>query len=516
MDIASQPKTSAMNGHLILPNDEHNRELIRNTHPPDWKNPQPKGRYNLVVLGAGTAGLTAAGGCAASGGRVALIERHLTGGDCLVSGCVPSKGVISAARMAACVQQDAADYGIRVPQGSSVDFGAVMARMRRLRAQIAPADSVEHLQSAGVDVFLGQVKFISRDTVEVDGKRLKFAKAVIATGGRAEVPAIAGLKETGYLTNETVFQLTERPNRLAVIGAGPIGCEMAQAFRRLGSEVILIHSAGHILNREDADAAEIVQQQFIKEGIQLIFNAKTTRVFAREGAKVLAVEVGGKPQEVVADAILVSAGRVPNTDGLNLEAAGVQYDQRGVKVNDCLQTTNPNIYAAGDVSSQFKFTHTANVLGRYAMMNALFWQKKKASRMIVPWATYTDPEIAHVGLYEAQAKEQGLAVNTITVPFDDNDRAILDGENEGFVRVHLKQGSDKILGATIVSAHAGDLLTYFTLLMATNQGLSKLSWPIYPYPTQSEVLRKTANAYLAAKLTPAVKKVLSQILAWRR
>lgn len=509
-------EAASTNGHRLLPDDEHNRELVSNTHPSDWVNPKPQGRYNLIVLGAGTAGLTAAGGCAAAGGRVALIERYFTGGDCLVSGCVPSKGVISAARMAAAVTRYAADFGINVPSGVSIDFGAAMARMRKLRARISPADSVHHLTQAGVDVFLGQARFISRDTVEVDGEPLKFAKAVIATGGRAEVPNIPGLKEAGYLTNETVFQLTECPKRLAVIGAGPIGCELAQSFRRLGSAVTLIHNAGHILNREDADAAEIVQKTFIREGVMLVFNAKTTRAGLREGSKVLTVEVGGKPQEISCDAILVSAGRVPNTEGLNLEAAGVKYDQRGVLVNDCLQTTHPAIFAAGDIASQFKFTHTANVLGRYAMMNALFWQRKKASHMIVPWCTYTDPEIAHVGLYEAQAKEKGIAVDTITVPFGEVDRAILDGEDEGFVRVHLKKGTDKILGATIVAARAGDFLTYFTLLMITGQGLSKLSWPIYPYPTQSEILRRVANTYLSGKLTPLVKKLLTQILAWRR
>lgn len=506
--LSSQPR--------ILPDDAYNRELIRNAHPNDWVNPQPQKRYNLVVLGAGTAGLTAAGGAAAAGGKVALIERHLTGGDCLVSGCVPSKGVISASRMAASALRYAKDYGIQIPQGATVDFGATMARMRRLRARISPADSVEHLKKSGVDVFLGQGKFISRDTIEVDGKRLRFAKAVIATGGRPIVPPIPGLKEAGFLTNETLFELTELPKRFAVIGAGPIGCEMAQAFRRLGAEVSLIDAAGHILIREDADAAELLQQVFIREGIRLILNAKITRVDLRSGAKVIVLDQAGRTVEIASDALLVGVGRAPNTDGLNLESAGVRYDKFGVQVNDCLQTTNPDIFAAGDIASAFKFTHTANTLGRYAMMNALFWQRKKASSMIIPWCTYTDPEIAHVGLYEAQAKEKGLAIETITVPFSENDRAVLDGEDGGFIRVHLKKGTDKILGATIVAARAGDFLTYFTLLMSLGKGLSHLSWPIYPYPTQSEILKRTANTYLQGKLTPGVKKLLSAILAWRR
>lgn len=245
-----------------------------------------------------------------------------------------------------------------------MDFGAVMARMRRLRARISPADSVDHLKQVGVDVYLGQARFVSRDTIEADGQQLSFAKAVIATGGRAEVPSIPGLKDAGYLTNETVFELTKRPRRLAIIGGGPIGCEMAQTFRRLGSEVTLIHNAGHILNREDAEAAEIVQRAFVEEGIRLVFNAKTQRAERREGATVLTVEQAGRSTEIVCDAVLVSAGRIPNSDGLNLEAADVAYDQRGVQVTDRLQTSNPNIFSAGDVRSMYKFTHTANVLGR--------------------------------------------------------------------------------------------------------------------------------------------------------
>ncbi len=517
MTTATQPAPPVKTAQpLIRPDDAHNRELIRNTHPLGWVNPAPQGRYNLVVIGAGTAGLTAAGGCAAVGGRVALIERHFTGGDCLVYGCVPSKGIISAARVAADAMHRASAYGVRVPPGTSVDFGAVMERMRRLRARISPADSVQHLKEAGVEVYLGQARFVAPDAVEVDGSRLQFAKAVIATGGRAEIPAIPGLADVGYLTNETIFELTELPRRLAIIGGGPIGCEMAQTFRRFGSDVTLIHNAGHLLNREDADAAEIVQRTFLAERVQLALGATTLRAEQRSGAKALVVDQAGRTRDVVAEAILVSAGRAPNTDGLSLEAAGVQYDKSGVKVNDFLQTTNPRVYAAGDIAAPFKFTHTANALGRMAMLNALFWGRNRMSRLVVPWCTYTDPEIAHVGFYEHQAKERGLRVTTLTVPLSENDRAILDGRDEGFVRVHLKQGTDQILGATIVAAHAGDLLTYFTLLMSAGKGLSALSSPIYPYPTQSEVLKRLANTYLQTKLTPWVKRLLAQILAWRR
>ncbi|MBI3321319.1 MAG: mercuric reductase [Candidatus Omnitrophica bacterium] len=498
----------------LLPDDEHNRALIRNTHPEDWVNPEPRGRYNLVVIGAGTAGLTAAGGCAAIGGRVALIERHLTGGDCLVAGCVPSKGIISAARVAAHVAR-AGEYGVRVPPGASVDVPAVMERMRRLRARLSPADSVRHLTEMGVEVFLGAARFVAPNAVEVAGKRLEFARAVIATGGRAIVPPIPGLADVGFLTNETLFELTARPERFVMIGAGPIGCEMAQTFQRLGSRVTLIDASPRILIREDADAAALLQQRLQQEGVALVLDAKVQRV-QRAGHTVVTVERSGRSVEIPCDALLIGVGRAPNVEGLNLEDAGVRVEKTGVLVNDVLQTSNPRIYAAGDVSAPFKFTHTANALGRMALLNALFWGRHRMSRLVVPWCTYTDPEIAHVGWYEQQAKERGVEVTTLTVPFAENDRAVLDGEDEGFARVHLKRGTDRILGATIVAAHAGDLLTYFTFAMATGQGLGALARPIYPYPTQSELIKRLANQYLQTKLSPGVKRLLSRLLAWRR
>ena len=500
---------------LILPEDDFNQLLVQNTHPPTWENPEPANRYHLVVIGAGTAGIVCAASCASLGGRVALIERHLTGGDCLIAGCVPSKGIIGASRIAAHIQR-ACEYGIRVPMGVTVDFPAVMARMRRLRARISHNDSVESFRKLGIDVFIGSARFTSQSTVDVDGRRLRFARAVIATGGRAAVPPVPGLKEAGFLTNETIFELTELPPRLAVIGAGPIGSEMAQTFRRFGSEVTLLNQAPQILHREDPDATSIIQKVFQKEGIHLVLNAKVLRVDHRTGAKVLIVEHDGKTEEVSCDAILVSAGRIPNTDGLGLEAAGVTYDKNGVKVNDQLQTTNPRIFAAGDICAPFKFTHTAYALARIALVNAFFFGKQRMSRLVIPWCTYTDPEIAHVGLYEKEAKELGYDVVTLTEPLSENDRAILDGEEEGFVRVHLKKGTDKILGATIIASHAGEMLNLFTLAMTTGKGLSALSGMIYPYPTQSEIIKKLANRYLAAKLTPTVKRLLGTIVRVRR
>jgi pyruvate/2-oxoglutarate dehydrogenase complex dihydrolipoamide dehydrogenase (E3) component len=499
----------------IMPDDPYNRELVRQTHPPDWVNPTPRGRYNLVVVGSGTAGLTAAGGCAALGGRVALIERHVTGGDCLVTGCVPSKALISSARVAATIRE-AAEHGIQVPDGVRIDGAAVMARMRRLRAKISPHDSVTRLTEMGVDVYFGEARFVAPDVVEVAGARLRFVRAVIATGGRAIVPPIPGLQDAGFLTNETLFALTDVPKRLAIIGAGPIGCEMAQTFRRLGSRVTVIDVAEHVLNREDPDAAEIVQRAMQRDGVQLVLGAKVTRVARRDAETVVTVEQGGHSVEVACDALLVGVGRAPNIEGLNLDAAGVRADQQGVTVNDFLQTSNPRIYAAGDVASPYKFTHVANAQGRIAMINALLLRTQRASRLVIPWCTYTDPEIAHVGLYEAQAKEQGHEVQTLTVRLEENDRAVVDGEDEGFVRVHLKRGTDRILGATIVAAHAGDVLTYFTLAMTQRKGLSSLGGAIYPYPTQSEIIRQIASQYQQTKLSPRITRLTSRWMAWRR
>jgi len=325
------------------------------------------------------------------------------------------------------------------------------------------------------------------------------------------------LIEAGFLTNETVFSLTELPKRLAVIGGGPIGCELAQAFRRLGSEVIIFHNAGHILNREDSDAAEILQQAFVRDGIRLILGCKTKRVQRDSGNKLIHIECQGKEEAIVVDAILVGAGRTPNVEGLNLEAAGVKYDEReGVFINDYLQTSNPNIYAAGDISLKYKFTHTADAAARIVIQNALFGGRKRWSTLTIPWTTYTDPEIAHVGMYEKDAREKGIEVHTFIRPFEEVDRAVADGEEEGFVKVHVKKGTDKILGATIVASHAGEMISEISLAMVGNLGLKTLATVIHGYPTQAEAIKHIADAYNRTRLTPFVKNLFSRWLAWRR
>ena len=501
----------------LAPMDELNRELISNVHPPDWVNPEPAGKYNIVVIGAGTAGLITAAGAAGLGARVALIERHLMGGDCLNVGCVPSKGLLRAARAVAAVR-DAGEFGVDVPDGTRVDFARVMERMRCLRARISPNDSAKRYSDLGIDMFFGNAAFVDGNTVDVDGTKLKFASAAITTGGRAVAPPIPGLAKTGYLTNETVFNLTELPPRLAVIGAGPIGCEMAQSFCRFGSEVTLIEAADHILIREDADAAAIVQASFVRDGINLQLNSRGVKVEARGADKIVTVETPDGEHEVVVDEILVGVGRAPNVDGLELERAGVEHDKHGVTVDDTLRTTNRNIYAAGDICFKFKFTHTADALARIVIQNALLPLpfKKKASALTIPWCTYTDPEIAHVGMYEHDAQERGIPVKTFVQEFAEVDRAILDGDDYGLAKVHVKKGSDTILGATLVTSHAGEMISELSTAIVHGIGLGKLSSVIHPYPTQAEAIRRLGDAYNRTRLTPSVKALFERIMRWGR
>ncbi|MDD5286296.1 MAG: mercuric reductase [Desulfuromonadaceae bacterium] len=500
----------------VLPHDAHNETLVANVHPSEWVNPEPAPCYNLVVIGGGTAGLISAAGAAGLGAKVALIERHLMGGDCLNVGCVPSKGVISASR-AVHHARNSAEFGVMDGQKLGFDFGIAMERMRRLRADISHHDSARRFRDElGIDVFIGQGSFSGPGTVLVAGETLRFKKAALCTGARAAAPPIPGLEEAGYLTNETIFSLTELPPRMAVIGAGPIGCEMAQSFARFGSQVTLIEPGAHILGREDADAAEILHAAFVRDRIDLQLGVTVVGVEKNGSDNILHLERDGKRIDVTVDAILVAVGRAPNLDGLDLEKAGITFDRTGVLVSDNLQTSNPNVYAAGDICFPFKFTHTADALARILIANALFMGRQKASLLTIPWCTYTDPEIAHVGMYEGDAKEKGIELTTLTVPLSDIDRAVLDGETEGFARVHLRKGSDKILGATIVARHAGEMINEFSLAITNGIGISAIGKTIHPYPTQAEVIKRLADAYNRTRLTPFVKNLLSGWLKWQR
>lgn len=517
--IPSESKPGARDPFRIDPWDEYNQRTVSYVHPSDWVNPEPGGRYNLVVLGAGTAGLVSAIGAAGVGARVALVEKHLMGGDCLNVGCVPSKALISASRVAHQLRR-ADEFGVQVRGEVEVDFPAVMERMRRLRAGISKNDSARRFQDAGVDVFIGTGEFTGRDRLRVGGKTLEFSKAVVATGARASAPPIEGLEEAGYLTNETVFSLTELPRRLLVIGAGPIGCELSQAFARFGAEVHLLEAAGQILVREDRDAAARVEKALLRDGVRIVSSCNITRISRTGGEKRVELECGGECRAIAVDEVLVGVGRAPNVQGIGLEAAGVEFDpRRGVTIDDHLQTTNPRIYAAGDCCFPYKFTHTADALARIVIQNALFglpFLKKKASVLTIPWCTYTDPEIAHVGLYEKDAKEKRIPVRTFVQELEDVDRAILDGDTEGFVKVHVRSGTDEILGATIVASHAGEMLSELTLAIHAGIGLATIAGTIHPYPTQAEAIRKTGDLFNRTKLTPSVKRLFERWLAWSR
>ncbi len=600
----------------MQPHDGHNARLLEHVHPPTWVNPTPAARYNLVVIGAGTAGLVTAAGAAGLGAKVALIERELMGGDCLNVGCVPSKALISAARAAASARQmtelgvnqepltltlspQSRGEGTRIAPALVVDFPRVMERLRRLRADIAPNDSAARFQSLGVDVFLGEGRFTGSDTVEVAGQTLRFKKAVITTGARASHPDTPGLAESGYLTNETVFNLTELPPRLAIIGGGPIGCELAQSFARLGSQVTLIEKSHQLLGREDEDAARLVQAALERDGVRVLLDAVVERVTGMKsspvpsppssgewvwvrgpdeeealhsnttsssasqpstinhqpdsertphpnplpskargegtgkepltltlspqgrgegtGEKTLILRRSGETIEVVADEILVAAGRTPNVDGLNLEAVGVQYDRaKGIVVDDRLRTTNARIFAAGDVCSPFKFTHAADFMARIVIQNALFFGRSKASALVIPWCTYTSPEVAHVGLTEREAKERGIEVRAFVQDLHHVDRAILEGSTNGFVKILIKAGSDRIVGATIVAEHAGEMIGEIVLAMKHRIGLGRLASTIHPYPTVAEAIRKCGDSYNRTRLTPFVKRLFERWLAWTR
>lgn len=500
----------------LAPLDEHNLKLESNVAPRDWVNPEPSGKYNLVVIGGGTAGLVAAAGSAGMGAKVALIERQMLGGDCLNVGCVPSKAVIASAHAAAGIRH-AGKLGVEVEGEVKVDFGAVMERMRKLRADISPHDSAQRFTDLGIDVFLGSASFTSENTVEVDGKTLTFSKAVIATGARAAAPPIDGLGDVEYLTNETIFSLTELPPRLGVVGAGPIGSEMTQTFARLGSEVTLFTSSSGVLPKEAPDAGEIIGKQLVVDGVTILDSGSNLSL--KSGANGV-IECRDKrnpdapPVEV--DKLLIAVGRAPNVNGMGLEAAGVAFGKKGVEVNDCLQTTNKRIYAAGDVCSRFQFTHAADFMARTVIRNALFKGRSKMSDLVIPWATYTSPEVAHVGptWKELDAREDEL--DQYTVQMSSVDRAILEGDTNGFVRIFVKKGSDKIVASTIVAKNAGDLISQVSQAMTAGVGLGSIAGTISPYPTQGEAIRKAGDLYNRTKLTPFVANLFKKWLEWTR
>lgn len=524
------------------PMDEENVRLLDNVHPPEWIESDFRGVYNLVVIGAGAGGLVASSGAAGVGAKVALIEGNALGGDCLNVGCVPSKSLIHAANLAYTLknQSELADAGISFGGEVRVDFAQTMRRLRRVRADISKNDSASrYTRKLGVDVYFGFAKFTSATTVEVNGRTLTFKKAVIATGGYPALPSIPGLHKLydlsnaamgqgarpAVMTNESFFNLTALPRRLCVIGSGVVGMEMAQAMRRLGSTVFVFGRSGRVLPKEDEDLSEIVKQQMERDGVHFqlgvseYVSVQMTDYVAEEGFRevLLTTVEDGEMRMYQFDAMLVCAGRKPNVGNLNLEAAGVEYDTtNGLKVNDLLQTTNSRIFGVGDCCSAFKFTHAADFMARMVIRNALFLGKDKMSNLVIPYATFTSPEIAHVGLYEGDMKAKGIEYKTFEKRFEDNDRAICDGKTLGMVRIHVEAKSDTILGASIVGENAGNMISEITLAMQSGTGLGALASVIHPYPTTAEAIRQTGDLYNRTRLTTTVRQLLRGIVKVQR
>lgn len=485
-----------------------------------WPKPE-KFDTNLVVIGAGSAGLVSAYIAAAVKADVTLIEKHKMGGDCLNTGCVPSKAFIRSAKLLSRFQHSA-EYGIKGIK-ADFDFAEVMERVQRIIQTVAPHDSVQRYRELGVNVIEGDARITSPWSVEVrtaDGTRTLTTRAiVIAAGARPFVPPLPGLDGIDYLTSDTVWNLHQQPRRLLVLGGGPIGCELAQAFARLGTQVILVEKATRLLTQEDDEVSEMIKARFSQEGVDVRLEHTATRFLVENGEHVLIAEHRGQALRIVFDRLLLAIGRAANTAGFGLEDIGVELSPRHtVRVDEFQATNYPNIFACGDVAGPYQFTHTAAHQAWHASVNALFGDLKKfrIDNSVIPWATFTDPEVAHVGLNEQEAREQGVAYEVSRYQFEELDRAITDSAAHGFVKVLTRPGKDKILGVTIVGQQAGDLIAEFVLAMKHDIGLNKILATIHIYPTMAEANKYAAGVWKRQHQPERLLKWVARFHAWRR
>jgi pyruvate/2-oxoglutarate dehydrogenase complex dihydrolipoamide dehydrogenase (E3) component len=471
---------------------------------------------NLIVIGAGSAGLVASYIAAAVRAKVTLIEKHRMGGDCLNTGCVPSKALIRSAKFLSHAAR-APEFGMQRAQ-VDFDFAQIMERVQRVIHSVEPHDSVERYTKLGVECIQGTASIVDPWTIDVGGRQLTARAMVIAAGARPFVPPIPGIEETGYYTSDTIWNLRERPRRMVVLGGGPIGCELAQCFARLGSEVTQVEALPRIMIREDEEIAAMVAERFTLEGMRVLTGHKAVRCRVENGERLLDCEHGDKPVTIPFDVLLVAVGRIANTTGYGLEQLGIPLRGRTIEANEFLATKYPNIFVCGDVAGPYQFTHTAAHQAWYASVNALFgtFRKFRADYSVIPWATFTDPEVARVGLNEQEAKEQGIPYEVTRYGMDDLDRAIADEEAHGVVKVLTVPGKDRILGVTIAGEHAGDLIAEFVLAMKHKIGLNKILGTIHIYPTLAEANKYAAGAWKRAHAPEKLLRLVERYHSWRR
>jgi pyruvate/2-oxoglutarate dehydrogenase complex dihydrolipoamide dehydrogenase (E3) component len=476
--------------------DESEKDFLARVRPPGWTNPQPRNPYDLVIIGAGPAGLTAAELAAGQGRRVALIERYRLGGNSLNSGSIPSKAIIRAARVLVSLR-DEEDFGATAFARPATDFAAVMGRLRRIRSRVAEYHSIDRLCARGIDVFFCDARFEGAHVLSAGESRLSFKKAIVATGARPEAPNIPGLEQIGYLTSDSIFMLGKLPQRLGVIGGGPLGCELAQAFCRLGSQVTIVQNDPKFLPHEDRDTAELLSMSLSRDGVVTRLNTTVVGAHMKDDALWLETTSDDAQLSIAVDAVLLSVGRVPNVGDLGLDAAGIEFDATlGIRVDDFLRTSNVDVYAAGDVCSTDQFTNVAESTARLAVQNAFGAHGHRQGHWTIPWCTYCDPEIAHVGMHAREARQRSVPVKSYVIMMQDVDRAITDGLDDGFVKIHVREGTDEILGATIVATRASELINEMSVIMSAGIGMRRLADILHAYPAQSDAIRLAAMAYL--------------------